>query len=210
VHSRAHRLVLFAALLSAGGLALAGCSDDDFEFSGAHRSPATSVADVRLPEVRANDGAEVELRATTDGFLVVYWGYTSCPDICPTTMSDLAAARESLSDDDADRIAIAMATFDPEQDSAIELADYVGAFADDGWALRTDDTTRLDAAMAAFGVSAQVADRSNGIVHYDHTSTAFVIDDTGAIVLEWPFGIQPDAIAADLEHLLDGDDPAAA
>lgn len=199
-------VAVVAAVGALGALGACG-GDDDFELSGARREPEPNVGAITLPEWFDHDGAEVAMRApSADGYLVLYWGYTSCPDICPTTMSDLGTALRELDAADAERVTVAMSTFDPAQDEADEIVSYVEQFVGEGYAFRTDDREQLDEAMAAFGVTATEAGYSGGVTHYDHTSTAFVIDADGDLVLEWPFGVEPDAIAADLEHLLAGDD----
>ncbi len=207
----ASRILRAVVLLWAAAVVAPACSGDaPFRFSGAVPTPAPEVGDLTLPDVSDLEPVDFGLRAADGGFLLLYWGYTSCPDICPTTMSDLAAARDDLGAE-ADRIRVAMATFDPERDTPQKLRAYVANFFADGIPLRADDPDALAAAMTRFGISAVAVDDVQSAlgVLYDHTATVFVIDPAGRVVLEWPFGIEVDAIAADLEHLLAGDDPAA-
>ena len=75
----------------------------------------------------------------------MYFGYTNCPDVCPTTMADLGAALDRLDDEDAARVDVAMVTVDPERDTAV-LADYVQSFVADAHAMATDDPAALRAA----------------------------------------------------------------
>ena len=119
-------------------VATAGCGGDR-ELVGLTRDPAPQVDAVTLPDV-SRDGAPFELRAEPGGLLVVYFGYTNCPDICPTTMADLARALDDLGDD-ADRVDVAMVTVDPDRDTDV-LADYVDDFVAGGHALATADERR--------------------------------------------------------------------
>ena len=82
-----------------------------------------TVGDLALPDLTA-DGDRFALRAEPGECSVVYFGYTNCPDFCPTTLSDLRLAIRRLSDGLADRVEVAMATVDPDRDIPV-LADYV-------------------------------------------------------------------------------------
>ena len=132
-----HRLGL--AFVAAASLASAACGGDEpaAELTGFERDPAPNVAEFSLPDL-TNGGGELALRGSEDGILVVYFGYTHCPDFCPTTMSDVKLARNRLEDGDAARVDVAMVTIDPARDLPI-LADYVQGFVPDGHALGTDD-----------------------------------------------------------------------
>lgn len=181
------------------GLLTAGCGGDGRELSGYHRDPAPNVGELSLPEL-TNDGQPLTLRAEPGGLLVVYFGYTNCPDFCPTTMSDLRIARRRL--DDPERVAVAMVSVDPERDIPV-LADYVGSFFDDGHALATDDPSLLAKVAAPFGVSSQVTTNETGEIEVAHTTQLYAIDDAGVLVLTWPFGVTTDDLSADLEQLLE-------
>ncbi len=181
------------------GLLTAGCGSGGRELSGYHRVPAPNVGELSLPEL-TNDGQPLALRAEPGGLLVVYFGYTNCPDFCPTTMSDLRIARRRL--DDPERVDVAMVSVDPERDMPV-LADYIGSFFDDGHALATDDPSLLASVAAPFGVSSQVTTNENGEIEVAHTTQLYAIDDAGVLVLTWPFGVTTDDLSADLEQLLE-------
>jgi protein SCO1/2 len=185
--------------LVAAGIAITGCSGEDRELVGYTREPAPDVADVALPDV-ADDGREFAFRAPAEGLLVVFFGYTQCPDVCPTTLANVRGAREDLGDD-AERVSLAMVTVDPERDTDV-LAEYVRSFVPAAHALATDDGGDLQAAADRFGVSYQVAERPDGEVEVAHTDHLFAVDDTGTVVLTWPSGTERQDLAADLEQLL--------
>lgn len=193
-----------AALAALLGIGAAACGDDSghAELAGVVRDPALDVASVRIPA--AEDGSPVAMVAESDELLVVYFGYTSCPDICPTTLNDLSIAVSDLADDVAERVTVAFATVDPDRDTAEVLDGYLHSFFDDGLALRAEDPRQLAAATEAFGVQFEVADHQPGDLSYEvaHTAVTYVVDDTGKVVVEWPFGFATDDIAADLRTLL--------
>ena len=188
------------------GLATGACGDDGpDELSGAVRSPALDVAGVSLPAVGEDGSAEtLAMRAPPDELYLVYFGYTSCPDVCPTTMSDISVALEDLPDDLADRVTVAMATVDPERDTAEVVAGYLDHFFDRSLALRTTDPAALAAATDAFGVQFEVEAHAPGEA-YDvaHSAVTYVVDDTGTVVVEWPFGFDSEAMTSDLRILLE-------
>jgi protein SCO1/2 len=160
----------------------------------------TSVEDTSLPDV-GNGGEAFSFVAPDDGILIVYFGYTFCPDVCPTTLSDLRTALGDLGDDDQ-RVEVAMTTVDPGRDSDEVITSYLHAFIPDGHPLRTEDDTELRDAADAFGVEYSVIEGANGTVEVLHTAHLFVVDDTGEIRAMWSFGVEPETITRDLRELL--------
>ena len=122
-----NRVTSSLAGLLVAGVVLAACGDDR-ELVGLTRDPAPQVDAVTLPDV-SNGGEPFEFRAADGGLLVVYFGYTNCPDVCPTTMADLRTALGDIGDD-ADRVDVAMVTIDPDRDTPV-LTDYVQSFVPD-------------------------------------------------------------------------------
>jgi protein SCO1/2 len=205
---------LLAAVAAVAVLAAAGCGGgDDHELVGLTRDPEPQVDGTPLPDV-ADGGAPFTIKAPAGGLLIVYFGYTNCPDVCPTTLSDLKVALADLGDD-ASRVATAMVTVDPQRDTPV-LAEYVRSFVPDAHALATDDQAALQAVAGPFGVSYEVSTSPTGEVQVAHSSYLFAVDDTGKLVLTWPVGLDPETttsakdLAADMELLLrDADDAAA-
>jgi len=210
IRARRARAATIVALALLGTTACGGGGGDDAagggsvgqpdELTGYRRDPAPFVGDFSLPDLAAG-GEEVPLRAEPGGLLLVYFGYTNCPDFCPTTLSDAKLARQRLPEADAGRVRVAMVTVDPGRDLPV-LADYVGSFFDDGLALGTDDDRVLAKIAAPFGVGYEVRETADG-TEVDHTTSLYAVDDAGELVLTWPFGVSIDDLAADLTVLLD-------
>ncbi len=197
------------AIGAALSMTFASCSKDlrTGALSGAVRTPPLVVASVTLPDA-GNDAAPLKLQAPPDQLLLVYFGYTSCPDVCPTTMSDISVALDGLPDAEASKVTVAMVTVDPERDTPEILTGYLAHFFDHGIALRTTDATELAAAAAAFGVKFEVATHSPGTAYnVAHTAVTYVVDDTGTVVVEWPFGLDTDGMTSDLSILLNKEQP---
>ncbi len=206
--ARGRALAALSVLLLAG----AACGDageaaTEPTLGGAVRVPNLEVGDTVLPDV-SNGGAPMPMRAPDGELLLVYFGYTSCPDVCPTTMSDLRVAIEALPSEQAERVAVAMATVDPERDTDEMLARYLDSFFDRSHPLRTDDPEALAAVADAFTVQWQIEEHEPGEPYaVAHTATTFVVDDTGTVAVEWPFGFEPAAMTADLTTLLEQETP---
>lgn len=160
----------------------------------------TAVGDLSMPDV-SNDGAPFAMQANPGEVLVMYFGFTFCPDICPTTLWDLSKAIEAVGND-ADRITVAMATIDPERDTPDVLDGYLSSFVDGGHALRTTDQSLLDEFAAAFGGDFDVVKGADGQVEVFHTAYLYAVDDQGTIKVVWPFGAEAEKIADDLSSLL--------
>lgn len=189
------------ALLVALALALAACGDDEpRELAGAVRDPLPDVGDLSLPD-DANGGEPFTFTAPEDGLQVIYFGYTHCPDVCPTTMADVRSALAELGDD-ADRIQVAMATIDPERDTPDVLPGYVQSFVDGASALRTTDDAELQEVADAFGVSYRV-EEVDGEIEVAHSGSLYAVDDTGSLVVTWPFGTSSEDMRLDIETLLE-------
>jgi len=189
-------------LLVGAALTLAGCGDDSLprELAGYRREPAPMVGDLTLPDL-TESGADFALRADPGELLLVYFGYTNCPDFCPTTLSDLRLATRRMDAEDAGRIEVAMVTVDPDRDIPI-LPDYITSFFEHGHALATEDASRLAQVAGPFGVSYGVSKTGDGAIEVAHSTALYVVDDVGELLLTWQFGVSIDDLAADLTHLL--------
>jgi len=201
------KLVVAVAMV----VSVSGCSSDETTVSldvdplaaqpiSQSSALGRSVADVSLPDV-ANQGRPFLMQARPDEVLVVYFGFTSCPDICPTTLADLREALESMGSQ-AQSVDVAMVTIDPERDVDATIEAYVRSFIPDAVPLRTADADALDEVAAAFDADFDVIETAEGAVEVFHTAYLYAIDDEGTIRVIWPFGAEPEVIADDLRDLL--------
>ena len=189
-----------AALAVAFAVVLTACGGSDRDLVGFQREPAPVVAEFELPDL-SNGGEPFALRARPGELLLVYFGYTNCPDFCPTTLSDARLARQRL--DDPGRVSVAMVAIDPDRDLPI-LDEYVaGFFPDAGHALGTDDPSLLAQVAAPFGAQYDVTTNDEGEIDVAHTTQLYAINDNGEIVLTWQFGVPIEDLAGDMEQLLD-------
>ena len=167
--------------------------------AGIVREPAPVVDGTTLPSL-TDDGEEVRFRAEPGGLQAVYFGYTNCPDVCPTTMADWTIALRRLPEEISGRVETVMVTVDPERDNEI-LTDYVQSFVPDGVAAGTLDAERLAAAAAPFGVVYDVTTTVEGDVEVTHSGFLYLVGDDGTLLVAWPFGTSSADMAADVEQL---------
>ena len=132
---------------------------------------------------------------------MVFFGFTQCPDVCPTTLSDLAEVRKRLGAD-GDRLQVVFITIDPERDTAALLSEYVPGFDPSFIGLYG---TAEETAMTAkeFKVFYQkVPGKTATSYTMDHTAGAYVFDKEGRVRLFIRHGASVDDITADLRQLL--------
>ncbi|MBY0468025.1 MAG: SCO family protein [Burkholderiaceae bacterium] len=132
---------------------------------------------------------------------VVFFGFTQCPDVCPTTMAELAQVKASLGKD-GDRIQGVFITVDPERDTAAVLRTYMGGFDPSFVALR-GSPEEIAATAKEFKVFyAKVPGKTEGAYSVDHTAGSYVFDTQGKVRLFVRYGGGAEALAADLKALL--------
>ncbi len=175
---------------ASGGDAGSGAS----ELAGYTLEPAPEVGDLDLPDVTAG-GEPMSLRASDGGLLAVFFGYTSCPDVCPLTMAHLSGVAKG---DVGVPFEVAMVTVDPGRDTETVLGGYVTGFLDAAHGLRTEDDSALRAVTNRLGVDYTVNEADDGSVEVGHTGSTFVLDDEGKVVVVWPYGTTPDDMRSDL------------
>jgi len=167
--------------------------------AGIVREPAPSVDATTLPSL-SEPGTDVVFRGEPGGLKAVYFGYTNCPDVCPTTMTDWTVALRRLPADIAAQVSTVMVTVDPERDNDV-LTGYVQSFVPDAQAAGTLDADRLAAAAAPFGVSYEVTTNADGDVEVAHSGFLYLVGDDGKLLVTWPFGTSSQDMAADVEQL---------
>jgi len=194
---RAALVVLSGLLVGCAGGSTPGSSETPRVLAGMVRTPTPTVV---LPPVQDDSGATVGFPAPVHGLALVYFGYTNCPDVCPTTFADLRAAMRDLGDR-ADRLGITFVSVDPERDTQALLDSYVGSFFAHARALRISDRTALNAVGDAFGASFTRTE-TDGKVEVAHTAFLYALDAGGRLLVQWPFGTTRKELTADLAALL--------
>lgn len=197
------RLIGWSAALALA-TALAACdapggkTAPKLQFQGTDITGATYARSLSLQDV---DGRTRTLDDFKGKVVVVFFGYTQCPDVCPTTMAELAQVKKALGKD-GERLQAVFVTVDPERDTAAVLKSYMASFDPSFVALR-GTLEQTQAAAKEFKVFfAKVPGRTPDSYTMDHTAGSFVLDADGKVRLFVRYGAPTEALAADLKTLL--------
>ncbi|MBI2333173.1 MAG: SCO family protein [Chloroflexi bacterium] len=133
--------------------------------------------------------------------VLIYFGYTFCPDICPGTLANVAQALRGMGTK-ADDVQLIMVSLDPERDTPEKLAEYMGHFHPSFIGV-TGTKEQLDEVASLYGIFYQKTE-SSGASGYliDHTATLMALDREGYMKLVFPFGVTSQEIADDLKYML--------
>ena len=159
-------------------------------------SPAPEFA------LRSDEGKTFRLRDWRGNVILLYFGYTSCPDVCPTTLAEFAQVKKQLGPA-GERLRVALVTVDPERDTPKRLHVYTRTF-DSTFLGLTGTRHTLASVWKAYGVYVQSHRVPGSSVGYgvDHSATTFVIDANGNLRLAIPFGTSVEDIRHDLQLLI--------
>ena len=195
------RLILGAAVL--GALALVGCDRAGPAAGGFKAIDITGAEYARGFDLPDANGQRRTLADFKGRVVVVFFGFTHCPDVCPTTLIELAEVKKALGPDGA-RVQGIFVTLDPERDTPELLRAYVGNFDPGFVALRgtAEETAALAKQFKIF--YAKVPGKTAGNYTIDHTAASFVFDANGKVRLYSRYGSGAEALKSDLRLLLDG------
>jgi len=191
------RFISIAAI--AACLALAACDGRSVAWYG--RDITGVMPDLQLTMLRANDGKPVTAADYRGKIALLYFGYTNCPDICPTTLANLAEALRRLGPKATD-VRVLFVSVDPDRDTVPILKAYVNAFSPEMDGLR--GTKNAIAALArryrvAYDVKKPTKDHPYEVMH---SAAVFFFDKTGKARLVTLSTDDTAATAADIERLL--------
>lgn len=200
---RAWVLATTLALCASALTGLTGCDNRAGSTPGFKSVDITGVDyanQLSLPDV---DGRLRTLADFKGKVVFVFFGYVHCPDVCPTTMGELAQVKKQLGPD-GERVQGIFVTVDPQRDTPELLKSYMGAF-DPGFIALRGTPQQTEAAARGFRVFyQQVPGRQPGEYTVDHTAGAYVFDPQGRVRLFVRYGLPPADLAADLKSLLAG------
>lgn len=147
-------------------------------------------------------GRKTRLEDFSGKLLVVFFGFTQCPDVCPTTMAEMAEVMRRLGPL-SQQVRVAFITVDPERDTQELLSHYVPAFHPDFVGLWGDAEATARTARAFRIVYQKVPGKTPGSYTVDHSAGSYVFDRRSRVRLMIRHGSPADAIEADLRRLLD-------
>ncbi|MGA1328469.1 MAG: SCO family protein [Rubrivivax sp.] len=161
---------------------------------------ADYARELTLPDIEGRPRSIAEFKGKV---VVVFFGFTHCPDVCPTTLVELAAVKRALGAD-GERVQGIFVTVDPERDTAEVLRAYVSNFDPGFVALRggLDETAAMAKQFKVF--YAKVPGKTPDTYTMDHTAGSYIFDPQGRVRLFTRYGTGTDALVHDLKILLAG------
>lgn len=197
--SRLNSRFVRVLILSLMGLALIACSP----------KPSFKNVDITGSKAFGNDFSLLDpdgkVRTLSDfkgKAVVIFFGYTQCPDVCPTTLTEMQQVMTLLGPQ-ADKVQVLFITVDPDRDTAVILKQYVPAFDKRFLGLRPADQAALEKVAKDFMIYyKQVPGTSAGSYTIDHTAGSYAFDPEGRLRLYIKHAQGPEILAQDLKELL--------
>lgn len=147
----------------------------------------------------ASSGGKLSLASYRGKIILLGFGFTSCPEVCPTTLATLARARKRLGAQ-SEQVQVVYVTVDPERDTADRMRSYLGGF-DSSFVGGTGTPAQLAAVLKNYGVMAERKPLGNGYT-VAHSSSVYLIDQKGLLRGMMPYGRLPDDYVHDVRALL--------
>jgi protein SCO1/2 len=154
--------------------------------SGQFVSPRTPLPEFTLLD---HHGRPFTHPALSGHWTLVYFGYTNCPDLCPATLTSLAAMEKRLAENGATLPKVVFVSVDAARDTPAQLASYVPYFDPEFVGVTASDQSRIEAFAAQLGIAVAINHQADGTYTVDHSSAILVVDPAGrlAAVLTGPF-----------------------
>lgn len=193
-------LLIFGMAVFAGLIAmyLVLGTDREYTFQGSLIEPAVPAPQFELTDMNGN---LFQLSQLEDQVVVMFFGYTSCPDVCPVTLTEFLQIRSKLGPA-AEQVSFVFVTVDPERDTPERMRKYLTNFDPEIIGL-TGERSDLEPVWADYGVyQARAEGSSDGNYLVDHSSRVYVIDRAGNLRLTYLFGTESELITEDIRHLV--------
>jgi protein SCO1/2 len=158
-----------------------------------------AAPDFSLP---AAGGADFRLSEQRGDLVLIFFGYTYCPDVCPATLSSMKQLHKALGRD-AERVRVVFVTVDPERDTPQKVAEYVQYF-DPSFTGLSGSAEQLQPVWKDYGVYAQLnkLEPDDEVYTVDHSSQVYLVDQDGNLRLTYSFGTPVENMLADIRYLL--------
>ena len=154
-------------------------------------------------EMTDGDGKPFKLSDLKGNVVVLSFGYTHCPDVCPTELLTYSDTLKQLGDD-AKNVKVVFASVDPERDTPELIGKYAKQFNPEFIGITATEGQALPVIKQQYRVVSAKVNQKEDSANYlvDHTSGAYLIDKEGEVAIFSPYGTEPDAVAADIRTLL--------
>jgi protein SCO1/2 len=195
------RLLAWTGLAAVAGTALTACTDRKPSFNAVDITGADYAKGFTLADA---DGRQRTLADFKGKVVVMFFGYAQCPDVCPTTMTEMAQVKQQLGSD-GDKLQVLFVTVDPERDTPAVMKAYMGAF-DPAFVALIPTPEQLAALAKDYKVYyKKVEGKTPTSYSMDHSAASFVYDTEGRLRLYARYGAGVPAMVSDLRALLKSD-----
>jgi protein SCO1 len=199
-----HKKTILVGVLALGLVSLTALGFWLFRPAGSLRG--TTYAEPYPPAPAVNlalhDGSPFQLDALRGNLVLLFFGYTSCPDVCPTTMAELKTALDRIGPEKAEQIKVVFVTVDPQRDTPQRVQEYANHFSDEFIGLSGSEA-ELAQVWNDYGIYRAVAEGSSATGYLvDHTARITLIDQQGSLRSSYGFGTPVEDLVHDLKLLL--------
>ena len=189
------------ALLTGAVAFFSACQPGKPQFRGIDITGADYAKDFALTDFNGQPRILADFKGKA---VVMFFGFTQCPDVCPTTMTEMAQVKQLLGPD-GDKLQVLFVSIDPERDTPEVLKAYMGSFDPTFTGLYAASPDALAALAKDFKIYYKKVDGKTPTSYsMDHTAASYVYDPQGRLRLYARYGIGPQAMADDIRLLLKG------
>ena len=169
-----------------------------YQYQGSLFDPALPAPDFELGN---QNGEPFRLSDQQGKVVLLFFGYTTCPDVCPVTLTEFRQVKQALGEQ-AGKVRFVLVTVDPERDTPQKLGTYVEQF-DPAFTGLTGSQEALQKVYQDYGVYvAKVDSHTSAGYLVDHTARVYAVDKQGNLRLTYPFGMDVAKMSEDVAHLL--------
>ena len=187
------RLLLVCCVLAVGG-----CKEEPVKFNGVDITGANYAKDFALTDHNGQTRTLADFRGKV---VVMFFGFTQCPDVCPTTLADMAKVKQKLGAQ-GEQLQVLLVTLDPQRDTPAVLSQYVPGF-DPSFLGLTGTPEAIAQTAKDFKVFYQLVSGKTATSYtLDHTAASYVFDSQGRVRLFLRYGLGVDESAADIKRLM--------
>lgn len=191
--NRRHALAVLAASLTAA------CTESSPQFTAIDLTGADYAKDFQMPDAYGRMRSLGEFKGQV---VAVFFGFTQCPDVCPTTLAELAAAKKQLGAR-GEKVQVVFVTVDPERDTPELLKTYLANFDPGAIALRGSPEQIAQMAKDFKVYYKKVEGKTPTSYTMDHSAATYIYDPQGRLRLYARYGSGPKTLAADIGKLLE-------
>ena len=176
-----------------------------YQFKGTVLNPPLPAIDFTMTSSRTQQ--LISLSDYRDKLVFIYFGYASCPDVCPTSLSHYTETYHLLSEEEQAAVQLLWVTVDPERDTPEVMEDYISHFEPEFMlGLIPPNPAVLAEVAGAFAIYYEKVDSGSETGYLmDHTASMVLVDTAGNWSLVYPFDTPPEDVAADIQYLVKND-----